>query len=216
MKEKVIRIICVSLLGLVAIIALAMLVLMGMWGKLVVCVFAAACAYGQYKAKKNNLIASVIATLGLGYILCFPSGFSGGMLWQHKFQLLYVRTFSGHYDFIPESFDYKVEEFHVEFAPSMMQGAGHYFVSVKVDDETAARLIEEAEEKSFRKFNATEDYNLDVDDHHKSSYYYLPEEIRNSEKYTVYACYTNENFNHPRSKAMIINDQENIVCWSQI
>ncbi len=216
MKDKVTRIICVLLPCIVMVVALAMLILAGLWGKLIIAVIAAACAFGQYKAKKNSLIVSVIATLGLGYTLCFAEGFSGGLLWQHKFQLMYVRAFSGSYDFIPDSFDYEVEEFSVEFMPSMMQGSGHYFVSVKVDEETAARLIKEAEEKSFRKFGATEDYNLDVDDRYKTSYYYMPDEIRNSEKYTVYACFTNENFNHPRSKSMIINDEENIVCWSQV
>ncbi len=199
-----------SLYGVLAMVSLVWFVLTLAVVSLVVFLISAICMARTRKAKKVRLFSVVFGLFFLCYLFLFSPIFLGSSTWQWPIQRWYAEQTS-HMDlqFIPTDFNGEVQAFTMKYIPPMMQGSGMCLVSVTLDAGDVASYVVQAKASAVEIFT-TSAYE---DGLSETKYLSIPEMYRASEDWMVYVFYSNQNWNHAHSRAMLINEKENTVCW---
>lgn len=163
-------------------------------------------------AKKIKLVLHFIGALILFWFSLFPTGFFSDSPFRYPFQKWYAEEYRG-YDtsFLPEELPRPINDYYTEFTPPMLQGWGHYILSVETDAETVNEIKKNAE-KTAREIRGLDEY---LNDMKKEAYAYIPENLETEPYgYDIYIMYSNYHFNHPNTEVILINEAENTVIWS--
>ncbi|MBQ8410813.1 MAG: hypothetical protein IJX15_03670 [Ruminiclostridium sp.] len=163
-------------------------------------------------AKRIKLAPHIIGFLIMLWFSMFPTGFHSDSVFRYPFQKWYAEEYRGFdVSFLPEELPEPINDYYTEFIPPMLQGWGHYIVSVETDAESISEIKKTAKETA-REIRSLEEYLNDME---KEAYAYIPEELETEPYgYDIYIMRSNYNFNHPNTEAILINEAENTVVWS--
>lgn len=178
--------------------------------------------------KKTSALLYILSLIFILYLYAFPASFSGVFKWQYPIQKQYIKAIHGldTSGFFPDTLPDNAEDFKTEFFPSIMQGAGHYFISFTLPDEYCSEIIQNAAENSVMTVSAvnaadnsySEEETALIKALGKDEYsvlsVYIPEEFQSSESALVYIYTSNFNFNHPHTEALIADG--NRICYSRL
>lgn len=176
------------------------------------------------KMSASIFIAVVTAFMAF-FLLPLPAAFSSEAKFMYPLQSQYIRSskninIEGYF---PEKLPESAENFKTEFMPSILQGTGHYYVCFNADDEYISAAVRECSQKAVMSFKAAERDSAEIDEKVKkisgnenaSPVVYLPEFVSGNNE-VIYLLKSNYNFNHPSSMSVIINENENIICYSKL
>lgn len=150
-----------------------------------------------------------ILFLFFGVALIFP--ITKGLPFQYPLQMRYLDRHGYHNECFPEKLPAKVENYHMDFMPSIMQGSGWTNVSFRTDAATIAGYISEMEARG-RKAEALDGHGglalLDV---------HLPKQIKeNLQTSQIYVVSFSDDWNHPQIECMVVNEEQGYVMFLEM
>lgn len=214
---------CYVVFGLIRFIAVPLLLFV-IWGS------------GLVKKIPSKVFYTLLVVIfGLGNV---PMGMQSQSLWKYPAQKTLLNFYSNirEPDWFPD-FRSDVESgFEFDYAPSVMQGTGHYSVYFKAADETVTKYISRYENEALFSFTLDEfrdgriydghitqldkekDKNASMSfyqgRHYSGIEYGKPEEDVLGA--VVYVLETNYDFNHPKTSAVIIDKDNKTIFLSQL
>lgn len=175
-------------------------------------------------------LVDLIALFLVGCFVMFgftPIILESHLKWQYPFQKAYaaLRHNCMEPDWFPQDFMADVvSDYELNNVPSIMQGIGYYSVEFVTTPEKAAGYASRYAEQAV--------YTVPLSDYSGSSFYYLDEKqeqvldvyvghIWNTDhsvevNTTIYVLYTNGNWNHPHSSAVLVDPTTGRVQFSQL
>lgn len=185
-------------------------------------------------AEKIHVAVNIILTVIFVTILFFQSifflGFSSDTPWKYNFQKLYV-IFRNNYEFkvAPEKLPDDINDYSMEYLPSIMQGTGHSSVRFKASQDVIKAYEEEYSAKAIYTYplSVFDEGHITVekvspkaaigmtDD--KSLFIYRDTDFwEGNTTATVYVISATHNWNHPHSTAVIIDSEKNMIEFAQL
>ncbi len=173
-----------------------------------------------------GITARVIGYLLVALTVVFPFVRSAEIKLLYPLQLKYYKSTysqSDALDFFPDKIPENVGDYKLEHVPTVMQGAGHTSLMFTSDSETIQECIREAKQDAILIFTLSEQDQYE-DKFKKSSgseyaflYFYTDEAMKqNSENVTVYLLYSNFDFNHPHTSAVLVDEENCTVQFSRV
>ncbi len=233
--NKICRIILAALAGIAALGMFILYILTSSSQFLLAGIIAGVCTFLGLKLKSKWLLVYIIGGLVFLMYTGFTGHFSGNKAFQYPFQRWYVNE-KGGFDvsFMPEKLPDTIYSYSTDFMPSVLQGSGYYSVLVETDEETVAEIKADTEKRAMEILplsDCLDEYTIEdcvsdeagafqyvyKDSEENSFFVYIPfEALKNTDGFYVYVVYTDYDFNHPDTRAYIINESTNTVIWSII
>ncbi len=150
----------------------------------------------------------------------FTLSFTGDKLWQYPVHRFYLANIiERDISFFPDKLPENVYSFSTERRAPVLQGDGFYSVLIETDESVTKDIASYAAEKAIECYSLPQQNEYDFFDIPDSQLNIaIPAELRtNSGGYTVYLMYEYhvDSYNHQQTRAIIINETENIVCWTE-
>lgn len=187
--------------------------------------------YAAYegKSKPYRLLGYTVRVIGyllVALTVAFPFVRSAEIKPLYPLQLKYYKSTysqSDALDFFPDKIPENVGDYKLEHVPTVMQGAGHTSLIFTSDSETIKECIRAAEQDAILIFTLSEQDQY-KDEFKKLSgneyallYIYTDEAMKqNSENVTVYLLYSNFDFNHPHTSAVLVDEENFTVQFSRV
>ena len=147
-------------------------------------------------------------------------------LWKYPLQKAYINCYQNIHepDYFPDFSRDVVSDYEFDYAPSMMQGTGHYSVAFVTTPETAKEYekIYSGQASYTIPLNEYEDYGYSLDEEGKKQAVIFGSKEFREEFFTkenhavIYILNTNGDWNHPHTSAVIIDSQSGKVHFSQL
>ncbi len=169
-----------------------------------------------------NFLTFLVVFRGILYALnpVFTLSFTGDKLWQYPVHRFYLANIiERDISFFPDKLPENVYSFSTERRAPVLQGDGFYSVLIETDESVTKDIASYATEKAIDCYSLPQQNEYDFFDIPDSQLNIaIPGELRtNSGGYTVYLMYEYhvDSYNHQQTRAIIINEAENIVCWTE-
>ena len=233
--NKIFRIIFAVLSGIIALGMVVFYLLISSSQFTLAAIIAGVCTFLGLTIKSKWPLVYVIGGLVFLMYTGFAGAFSGDKPFQYPFQRIYADERCGFdVSFMPETLPDTGYSYSTDFMPSVLQGSGYYSVLVETDEKTVAQIKADAEKRAIEKVivsDCLDEYTIEECTAHKTGtfqyisseaedkdfFVYIPyEAVKNPEGYRIYVAYTDYDFNHPDTRAYIINESTNTVIWSII
>lgn len=178
------------------------------------------------------LICGIFVILMMFIISGMPGSFSSHLPAKFKAQVKYVESLhNGHSDCFPDKLPDDIEDYSIDYMPSIMQGTGHFRVRFRTSAEQIEKYEKEYSEKAI--------YTIPLKDFGGKSIINVQEfspeaevsyeddkslDVAYSQTFweghengaTVYVASAVHNWNHPHSGAVIINRSECMIEFTQL
>ncbi|MBP1545320.1 MAG: hypothetical protein J6A37_01805 [Oscillospiraceae bacterium] len=180
-----------------------------------VCIF---CSPVRQRKRKDKIAVILAAVLFILYIFAFPPAISSQSAFKYPVQRAYIGLYKNinEPDEFPDFSEDILSDYKFDYAPSILQGAGHYSVRFTTFSERAAEYAEQFETISEFIIPLSEyGDGLETEDgyifvyHDREFFVDCPQAV-------IYICHTNQNFNHPCTFALIADTQSGRIQISQL
>lgn len=162
------------------------------------------------KGKVSDYLAGRILVFIL-FLFCgvaVVSPITKGNVFQYPFQMRYLSFWGYQNNFFPEKLPDKVEDYEMEFMPSIMQGNGWTKVSFHTDSATIEQYIEELAVKGCKAESLAEHNGAALLEHH------LPNRIKESiQECQIWVVHESGDWNHYRLSCMVVNEELGYVMF---
>lgn len=171
------------------------------------------------KASLPRLITKVLsAAIVVSFMNAIPHGFKSASAWRYSYQIRHVQNIraNGYAECFPDKLPENISDYSLRYLPSFAQGAGHFSVCFTAPNEYISECMNKYS-KSALKCSALTENTGDItkaDDipFYKNSSFW--EGFESSA--TVFIISTNDNFNHPKCSAVIIDKGNGRIEFSQL
>ena len=180
-----------------------------------VCIF---CSPVKQRKRKDKIAVILAALFFLLYIFAFPPAISSRSAFKYPVQRAYIGLYKNinEPDEFPDFSEDILSDYKFDYAPSILQGAGHYSVRFTTFPERAAEYAEQ--------FEAVSEFIIPMSDYGdgfetEDGYifvYYDRDFFADCPQAVTYICQTNQNFNHPYTFALIADTESGKIQLSQL
>lgn len=134
-------------------------------------------------------------------------------------------------DYFPDNIPDSVENYNLDYFPSMMQGTGHASISFKADENAISQYENQFSQKAIMSFDLAEyidsgnlfneTYKDEMienggDKYSSMSFFYDKSLFENTHNVKVYILDSVFDSNHPHTSAVLIDCEKNIVQFSRL
>ncbi len=134
-----------------------------------------------------------------------------GNAFQYPFQMKYLGNHGYQNNFFPERLPDKVENYEMDFMPSIMQGSGWTKVSFKTDAVTIAAYKNELKTRDCEAELLEEHKGLVLLEHH------LPKQMKgNLQSCQIYVMRFKDDWNHPHIECVVLNEVLGYVMFFEM
>ena len=185
--------------------------------------------------KESNLRAGgrgieIIVTFIFALCSCFcfpPFQTSSDLKWKYPFQKSFIKLYHNiqEPDWFSDFLGDVRGDYRFDYMPTILQGTGHYSVRFVTDREIAERYASKLAETAVHIVRLDDNYNGSFhvenetpENYDDSFYIYKDEEFWNdaSSSAKVYVLYTDYDWNHPDTSAVLIDPETGKVEFSQL
>lgn len=162
------------------------------------------------KGKVSDYLAGriLVFILLMFWGVAFVSPIIKGYEFQYPFQMNYLEKFGYKKDFFPEKLPQKVEDYEMEFMPSIMRGNGWTKVSFHTDPATIEQYMEGLAVKGCKEETLAGHNGLTLLEHH------LPKQIKESiQECQIWVVHESGDWNHYRLSCVVVNEELGYVMF---
>ena len=180
-----------------------------------VCIF---CSPVKQRKRKDKIAVILAALFFLLYIFAFPPAISSRSAFKYPVQRAYIGLYKNinEPDEFPDFSEDILSDYKFDYAPSILQGAGHYSVRFTTFPERAAEYAEQ--------FEAVSEFIIPMSDYGdgfetEDGYIFVYHDrdfFADCPQAVIYICQTNQNFNHPYTFALIADTESGRIQISQL
>lgn len=202
-----------------------------LWG-----ILAASLLAGVIKGRKSFIIFTLtvnfIALAFVSVLSLYTFGFHSVSKWKYNAQRKYVdRKHNGNSDCFPDKLPDDIEDYSIDYMPSIMQGTGHFRVRFRTSAEQIEKYEKEYSEKAIytiplkdfggefiinvQEFSPEAVVSYENDKSLDVAYSQTFWEGHENEA-TVYVTSAVHDWNHPHSGAVIINRSKCMIEFTQL